>query len=93
MKNKSIVIVSDSTGETAIQITNAIKVHFDTKNTNILRYPDILTILEIDEMLEDLSGDTLIFSTIVRKDLLDYLKEKSSKSFLTIVEKIYLVIL
>ncbi|WP_099203142.1 pyruvate, water dikinase regulatory protein [Miniphocaeibacter massiliensis] len=85
MKNKSIVIVSDSTGETAIQVINAIKIHFDVTDTKILRYPDIFTTKEIDEIMRDLSGNNLIFSTIVSEELLNYLKlSAENKGFMII---------
>lgn len=86
MSSKNIVIVSDSTGETAIQITNAIKVHFDLKNTSILRYPDIISYDEVDEMLNELSGENLIYSTIIREDILKYLKEKATIKGYTVVD-------
>ena len=86
MNNKNLIIVSDSTGETAIQFTNAIKVHFDMKGTNILRYPDISNFDEIDEILDGLSNDNLIYSTIIRKDILEYLKKKSSEKGIVVVD-------
>lgn len=86
MSNKNLIIVSDSTGETAIQMTNAIKVHFDLEGVNILRYPDILTYEEIDEMFNELTGENLIYSTIIREDILEYLKEKAAERNYTVVD-------
>lgn len=33
--NKTMVVISDSTGETANQVLDAVKVHFDIKNVRI----------------------------------------------------------
>lgn len=86
MSNKNIVIVSDSTGETAIQIINAIKVHFDLKDTNILRYPDIVSFEEVNEVINSLAGENLIYSTIIRTDILQYLKKKAKYKGFEVVD-------
>ncbi|MSB17134.1 pyruvate, water dikinase regulatory protein [Finegoldia magna] len=84
--NKTILVISDSTGETANQVLDAVKVHFDITDVDIKKYSKINKKEQIDEILEDIKGDILIFSTIVDRELLDYLIEKTEMN-----ESIYLV--
>lgn len=84
--NKTILVISDSTGETANQVLDAVKVHFDIKDVNIKKFSKINKKEQIDEILNDIKGDILIFSTIVNRELLDYLIEKTEMN-----ESIYLV--
>ena len=70
--NKTMVVISDSTGETANQVLDAVKVHFDTKNVEIKKFSKIIIKEQIDEILEEITGDILIFSTIVDRKLLNY---------------------
>lgn len=84
--NKTILVISDSTGETANQVLDAVKVHFDITDVDIKKFSKINKKEQIDEILEDIKGDILIFSTIVDRELLDYLIEKTEMN-----ESIYLV--
>lgn len=84
--NKTILVISDSTGETANQVLDAVKVHFDITDVDIKKYSKINKKEQIDEILDDIKGDILIFSTIVDRELLDYLIEKTEMN-----ESIYLV--
>lgn len=84
--NKTMVVISDSTGETANQVLDAVKVHFDTKNVEIKKFSKIIIKEQIDEILEEITGDILIFSAIVDRKLLNYLIEKTEMN-----ESIYLV--
>lgn len=74
--NKTILVISDSTGETANQVLDAVKVHFDITDVDIKKFSKINKKEQIDEILDDIKGDILIFSTIVDRELLDYLIEK-----------------
>ena len=84
--NKTILVISDSTGETANQVLDAEKVHFDITDVDIKKFSKINKKEQIDEILDDIKGDILIFSTIVDRELLDYLIEKTEMN-----ESIYLV--
>ena len=84
--NKTILVISDSTGETANQVLDAVKVHFDITDVDIKKFSKINKKHQIDEILDDIKGDILIFSTIVDRELLDYLIEKTEMN-----ESIYLV--
>lgn len=75
--NKTILVISDSTGETANQVLDAVKVHFDITDVDIKKFSKINKKEQIDEILDDIKGDILIFSTIVDRELLDYLIEKT----------------
>lgn len=84
--NKTILVISDSTGETANHVLDAVKVHFDITDVDIKKFSKINKKEQIDEILDDIKGDILIFSTIVDRELLDYLIEKTEMN-----ESIYLV--
>ncbi|MDU7139842.1 MAG: pyruvate, water dikinase regulatory protein [Finegoldia magna] len=84
--NKTILVISDSTGETANQVLDAVKVHFDITDVDIKKFSKINKKEQIDEILDDIKGDILIFSTIVDRELLDYLIEKTEMN-----DSIYLV--
>lgn len=84
--NKTILVISDSTGETANQVLDAVKVHFDITDVDIKKFSKNNKKHQIDEILNDIKGDILIFSTIVNRELLDYLIEKTEMN-----ESIYLV--
>lgn len=84
--NKTILVISDSTGETANQVLDAVKVHFYITDVDIKKFSKINKKEQIDEILDDIKGDILIFSTIVDRELLDYLIEKTEMN-----ESIYLV--
>lgn len=84
--NKTMVVISDSTGETANQVLDAVKVHFDIKNVRIKKFSKIIRREQIDEILNEINEEILIFSTIVDRDLLNYLIEKTEMN-----ESIYLV--
>lgn len=84
--NKTILVISDSTGETANQVLDAVKVHFDITDVDIKKFSKINKKEQIDEILDDIKGDILIFSTIVDRELLDYLIEKTEMN-----ESIYIV--
>ena len=69
--NKTMVVISDSTGETANQVLDAVKVHFDIKNVRVKKFSKIIRREQIDEILNEINEEILIFSTIVDRDLLN----------------------
>lgn len=74
MSKKNIVLISDSTGETAEQIMKAVLVHFDTENTNIMRNSKVNTIDQIDAIFKDIKGEVIIFTTLIDDVLATHLK-------------------
>lgn len=79
MSEKNLVVVSDSTGETADQVLHAAMVQFDCENVNIKRYSNISNSEKVDQIFNELTGDNLIFATIVNPDIMDYLAKKSKE--------------
>ena len=86
MEEKNLIVLSDSTGETADQIVHAVVVQFEVENLNIYRYSDVCTKDRVDEILKDLSGENLIFSTIIKEDIMEYLLLKARERNIDIVD-------
>lgn len=79
MKELKIVIVSDSTGETAQNYIKSVTSQFPTLKANIVRKPGITTTDEIDDILKDIDEKTILVQTIATKSLSDYLRAESKK--------------
>lgn len=87
MENKNIIIISDSTGDTADQVVHASVTQFkDYENLNINRFFNITSEKEIDKIIDSLSGENLIFTTIVKKDVMDYLLKKAAEKNYDVVD-------
>ena len=84
--DKKILLISDSTGETAEQIMIAILVHFDMSNTDIIRKNKINSKEQIDEVFKTLTGDVLIFSTLIKDELVEYLYTKSKQNNYEVID-------
>lgn len=80
MSEKNLIVVSDSTGETADQVLHAAMVQFDCENIDIKRYSNISNLEKVDQIFEELTGENLIFATIVNPDIMDYLAKKSREN-------------
>lgn len=52
--NKTILVISDSTGETANQVLDAVKVHFYITDVDIKKFSKINKKEQIDEILDDI---------------------------------------
>lgn len=70
MDKKKLVVISDSTGETADQIVHSVVVQFDYDDLEIIRYSDADSELKVAEIIEDLNKDCLIFATIVEEKVM-----------------------
>ena len=79
MKELKIVIVSDSTGETAQNYIKSVTSQFPTLKANIVRKPGITTTDEIDDILKEIDEKTILVQTIATKSLSDYLRAESKK--------------
>ncbi len=75
MKEKQIILISDSTGETAEHIMKAILVHFDIQETNIIRSNKVNSSEKIDDIFKDLGSEVLIFSTLIEDKLINHLQK------------------
>lgn len=68
----TVVIVSDSTGETAINYIKSVTSQFPDLETRIIRKPDIKEKSEIDDIMEALDSDSVIVMTVADKELALY---------------------
>lgn len=86
MDGKNLVVLSDSTGETADQIVHAVIVQFELEDLNIYRYSDVCTKDRVDEIINDLTGENLIFATIIEEDIMEHLLIKAKERNIDIVD-------
>ena len=82
----TIVIISDSTGETAINYIKSVTSQFPDLETRVIRKPDIKTKAEIDEIMDDLDDDSVIVMTVADKDLALHLRERANESNVTVLD-------
>lgn len=86
----TIVIVSDSTGETAQTYLKSVTTQFPDLETKIIRRPDVTTIEEIDKIFTGITEYSIIVPTMADKDLADYICNKAEErniEVLPILEK------
>lgn len=84
---KNIIIISDSTGDTADQVVHASITQFENyEDLKIHRFFNITCEKEIDTIIDSLEGENLIFTTIVKKDVMDYLTIKAGDRNYEIVD-------
>ena len=72
-----IYVISDSLGETAHTIADAIMEQFPDYNYDVVRYPLTKTFEQIDDILLKIGPESIVISTIVIKDLNEYLHKKA----------------
>lgn len=82
----TIVIISDSTGETAINYIKSVTSQFPDLETRVIRKPDIKTKAEIDEIMDDLDDDSVIVMTVADKDLALHLRERANEANVTVLD-------
>ena len=82
----TIVIISDSTGETAINYMKSVTSQFPDLETKIIRKPDIKTKAEIDQIMDELDKDSVIVITVANKDLALHVREKAKEKDLTVLD-------
>lgn len=82
----TIVIISDSTGETAINYMKSVTSQFPDLETRIIRKPDIKTKAEIDEIMDDLDKNSVIVITVANKDLALHVRERAKEADLTVLD-------
>lgn len=82
----TIVIISDSTGETAINYMKSVTSQFPDLETRIIRKPDIKTKEEIDQIMDELDKDSVIVMTVANKDLALHLRDRAKKADITVLD-------
>ena len=75
----TVVIISDSTGETAINYIKSVTSQFPDLKKRVIRKPDIQTTEEIDEIIEEIPDYSVVVQTIANKELAKYLKDLCNK--------------
>ena len=82
----TIVIISDSTGETAINYMKSVTSQFPDLETKIIRKPDIKTKAEIDQIMDELDKDCVIVITVANKELALHVRERAKEADLTVLD-------
>lgn len=82
----TVVIVSDSTGETAINYIKSVTSQFPDLETRIIRKPDIKEKSEIDDIMEALDSDSVIVMTVADKELALYLRAKAKDKKIIVLD-------
>ncbi|MDO5047818.1 MAG: pyruvate, water dikinase regulatory protein [Anaerococcus sp.] len=86
MKDLTIVIVSDSTGETGLNYIKAITSQFEDLRVSAIRKPSIKSTREIDEIFESLPEKSLIVETIANKSFSKYLKNLAKENEVEVLD-------
>lgn len=82
----TIVIISDSTGETAINYMKSVTSQFPDLKTTVRRFSDIVDTEEIEEILADLPSYSIIVQTIANKELTQYLRARAKELDITVLD-------
>ncbi len=82
LENKlTIFVLSDGTGETAEQLVNAALVQFERKGLKIVRYKNIRTEAQVDDVFAKAkNSQTLVIHTVVSEGLRKYIADVSTKA-------------
>ncbi|OPJ57004.1 pyruvate, water dikinase regulatory protein [Alkalithermobacter paradoxus] len=76
MERLAIYIISDSLGETGEQVARAVVSQFDIKDYEVRRYPYVLDMSFLKEILGECKKDNaIVLYTLVDLELADYVKE------------------
>lgn len=82
----TIVIISDSTGETANTYLKSITTQFPDLQTKVERFRDISSKEEIDEAIKEIPDYSIIVETIADKELASYLREVADKNNIEVLD-------
>ena len=82
----TVVIISDSTGETAINYIKSVTSQFPDLETTIVRRPDIRTKEEIDEIMDQIDKESVIVMTVADKELALYLRAKAKEADIIVLD-------
>lgn len=82
----TIVIISDSTGETAINYIKSVTSQFPNLKTRVIRHPDITNTDELDQILDSIPDYTIIVQTLAGKELAQYLRDRAKEMDITVLD-------
>ena len=82
----TVVIISDSTGETAINYIKSVTSQFPGLETRMVRRPDISTKEEIDEIMDQIDKESVIVMTVADKELALYLRAKADEANIIVLD-------
>lgn len=82
----TIVIISDSTGETAINYIKSVTSQFPGLETRVIRKPDISSKAELDVIMDGLDKESVIVMTIANKDLALHLRARAKKENIIVLD-------
>lgn len=82
----NVFIISDSTGETAQTFAKSVLTHFPNVNFNVTRKFNIDSEEKIDKIVDKIPKDSIIIQTIAEKKLEEYLKKKSKKEEIKVID-------
>lgn len=82
----TIVIISDSTGETAINYIKSVTSQFPDLETRVTRKPDISSKAELDIIMDGLDKESVIVMTIANKDLALHLRARAKKENIIVLD-------
>lgn len=82
----TVVIISDSTGETAINYIKSVTSQFPDLQTRMVRRPDIRTKEEIDEIMDQIDKESVIVMTVADKDLALYLRTRAKEANIIVLD-------
>ena len=82
----TIVIISDSTGETAINYMKSVTSQFPDLETRMIRRPDIRTKEEIDEIMDQIDEESVIVMTVADKELALYLRARAKEANIIVLD-------
>ncbi len=82
----TVVIISDSTGETAINYIKSVTSQFPGLETRMVRRPDISTKEEIDEIMDQIDKESVIVMTVADKDLALYLRARAKEANIIVLD-------
>ena len=82
----TIVIISDSTGETAINYMKSVTSQFPDLKKTVRRFSDIVDTEEIEEILAEIPSYSIIVQTIANKELTQYLRARAKELDITVLD-------
>ncbi len=86
MKTLTVVVISDSTGETGINYIKSVTSQFPNLETNVIRKPSVKTTEDIDKALEDIDSYAIIVQTIANKTLIEHLSKLAKSKGIELID-------
>lgn len=86
MKELTIILISDSTGETAQNYIKSVTSQFPDLKVNLIRKPSIDTTEEIDEVMEKADSNCIVVQTIANEDLSKHLRAVAKEKNIEVLD-------